>query len=63
MYAGKGSTKGREKRVRQPKPEKLAQDIAHSIRQHAEMGIAREIAEYTTRPEMVAMVERILAQE
>jgi hypothetical protein len=60
MYAGKGNTKGREKRVRQPKPEQLALDIAYSIRQHAEMGITRKITHYTTKPEMIEMVQALL---
>jgi hypothetical protein len=60
MYANKGNTKGREKRVRQPKPEKLARDIAHSIRQQAEIGITREITDYTTRPEIIEMVKTLL---
>ena len=40
--------------------EKLARDIAYSIRQHYAAGTYRSIADYTSDPEMVAKVAAYL---
>jgi hypothetical protein len=41
---------------------KLARDIAASIRAHAEAGVSRSAADYTSRIELIGMVEALLSR-
>lgn len=45
---------------RKPSDAKLARNIAHSIREHADAGIVRHVGEYTNRAEMIEAVNAIL---
>jgi hypothetical protein len=60
MYAGKGNTQGPKQKIRKTGSSILAQDIADSIRLHAEHGIKRTAEFYTSDGSVVKMVERIL---
>lgn len=41
---------------------RLAVDIAESIRQHAENGVAKSISDYTSREKIVCMVTALLEE-
>ena len=41
---------------------KLAKDIVASIRGHAEVGVMRTAMDYTSRIELIAMVEELLGK-
>lgn len=48
---------------RQTSDAQLAQDIAESIRAHAQMGQVREIQSYTNREGVIRLVQAILGGE
>jgi hypothetical protein len=62
MYRGKGNTAGPKHRARKTSDARLAADIAASILAHQEAGVSRSVTDYTSRIELIGMVEAILGR-
>jgi hypothetical protein len=60
MYRHRGNTQGPRHRTRKTSDARLAQDIAASIRAHAEAGTVKTAFDYTGRGEVIQLVEELL---